>query len=368
MGEAVVEVVRGTVVESRHRVHAAVVDAAGLVRASTGEPEMVTFIRSAAKPFQALPVISEGAMDRFGISLEEIAVACGSHSGEPRHVEAVTSILRRIGLDGEALACGPHAPFDAGTRRELAEAGLEPGRLHNNCSGKHAGMLAIARVNGWDTTGYHHPEHPVQGRILVELERWLELPPEAMAMGTDGCAAVTVGVPLRSIALGYAKLAQAARLGEREPTYIVGAMTNSPEMVAGEGRLCTDLMQTIQSVPQVVIARVHALATAAGCQLVASCDLAVAAESAGFAAPGGKGGWFCHTPMVAIARNVGHHPVHQPPVQRGGRSPRPRHPGLAGQQGVGQADDVRPARPARARRLRDRRRGHGRRQSDLRRP
>jgi L-asparaginase II len=243
MGEAVVEVVRGTVVESRHRVHVAVVDAAGLMRASAGEPEMVTFIRSAAKPFQALPVISEGAMDRFGITLEEIAVACGSHSGEPRHVEAVTAILRRIGLDGEALACGPHPPFDAATRRELAEAGLEPGRLHNNCSGKHAGMLALARVNGWDPEGYNQPEHPVQGRILVELERWLELPPEAMAMGTDGCAALTVGVPLRSIALGYAKLAQAARLGEREPTYVVGSMTSYPEMVAGEGRLCTDLMR-----------------------------------------------------------------------------------------------------------------------------
>lgn len=242
MGEAVVEVVRGAVVESRHRVHVAVVDAAGVVRASAGDAELVTFVRSAAKPFQALPVISEGAMDRFGITLEEIAVICGSHSGEPRHVAAVTSILRRIGLDGEALACGPHAPFDRAAQRELAEAGLEPGRLHNNCSGKHAGMLAVARVNGWDPVGYHLPEHPVQGRVLAELERWLELPPEAMAMGTDGCAAVTVGVPLRSIALGYARLAQAARVGEREPTYVVGAMTNYPEMVGGEGRLCTELM------------------------------------------------------------------------------------------------------------------------------
>lgn len=242
MAEQVVEVVRGTIIESRHRVHAAVVDAAGQVRASAGDPEMITFIRSAAKPFQALPVIAEGAMDRFGITLEEIAVACGSHSGEARHLAAVTSILRRIGLDGEALACGPHTPFDKTSRRELAEAGLEPGRLHNNCSGKHAGMLAVARVNGWDPEGYNQPEHPVQGRVLAELERWLELPPEAMAMGTDGCAAVTVGVPLRSMAFGYARLAQAARVGEREPTYVVGSMTSYPEMVAGEGRLCTDLM------------------------------------------------------------------------------------------------------------------------------
>jgi L-asparaginase II len=242
MSEQVVEVVRGTVVESRHRVHAAVVDAAGLVRASAGDPEKVTFIRSAAKPFQAIPVIAEGAMDRFGITLDEIAVMCGSHSGEERHISAVTSILGRIGLDAEALACGPHAPFDRTAQRELAEAGLEPGRLHNNCSGKHAGMLAIARVNGWDPLGYNQPEHPVQGRVLVEMGRWMDLPLEAMAMGTDGCAAVTVGIPLRNMALGYARLAQAARVGEREPTYVVGSMTSYPEMVAGGGRLCTELM------------------------------------------------------------------------------------------------------------------------------
>lgn len=242
MAEQVVEVVRGTVVESIHRVHAAVVDAEGQMRASAGDPERATFIRSAAKPFQALPLIADGAMERFGISLEEIAVVCGSHAGEPRHIAAVTSILRRIGLDGEALACGPHPPFSHAARRELAEAGLEPGRLHNNCSGKHAGMLALARANGWDVSGYHLPEHPVQGRLMVEIGRWMGLPPEAMAMGTDGCAAVTVGMPLRSMALGFARLAQAARLGEREPTYVVGSMMNYPEMVGGSGRLCTDLM------------------------------------------------------------------------------------------------------------------------------
>ena len=242
MAEQNVEVVRGTVVESRHRVHAAVVDAAGLLRASAGDPEMVTFVRSAAKPFQALPVIAEGAMERFGITLEEVSVMCGSHSGESRHVDAVTSILRRIGMDGEALACGPQAPYDREARRVLAEAGLEPGRLHNNCSGKHAGMLALARSNGWDPQGYHLPEHPVQGRMLAEMSRWMDLPPEAMALGTDGCAAVTVGVPVRSMALGFARLAQAARMGEREPTYVVGSMTSYPEMVGGTGRLCTDMM------------------------------------------------------------------------------------------------------------------------------
>jgi L-asparaginase II len=246
MPEPVVEVLRDSLVESKHRIHVAVVDADGRLRASGGDPDLVTYFRSAAKPFQALPLVADGAMDRFGITLEELALCCGSHSGEPRHVEAAAAILRKIGLDGEALACGPHPPLHAPTRRDLAETGLEPGRLHNNCSGKHAGMMALARVHGWDPDGYQRPDHPVQGRILAEISRWLDVPYEAIALGTDGCGVVCFGLPLRQMAFAYARLARAARNGEREPTYVVGAMTSYPEMVAGEGRLCTDLMvQTV---------------------------------------------------------------------------------------------------------------------------
>lgn len=243
MSQHVVDVVRGEIVESRHRIHAAVVDAGGRIRASAGDPELVTYIRSAAKPFQAIPIVADGAMDRFGIALEELALCCGSHSGEPRHVEAAGALLRRVGLDGEALACGAHAPFHVPSRRELAEAGLEPVRLHNNCSGKHAGMLALARVHGWDPEGYNLAEHPVQQRILAEFSRWVDRPYEGIGLGTDGCGAVSFALPLRSMALGYARLARAAREGEHDPTYVVGAMTAYPEMVGGEGRLCTDLMR-----------------------------------------------------------------------------------------------------------------------------
>jgi L-asparaginase II len=242
MSESVVEVLRGAIVESRHRIHAAVVDADGRVRASAGDPGLVTFLRSAAKPFQAMPLVADGALDRFGITLEELAVACGSHSGEPRHVAAAESILRKVGLDGDALACGAHPPLHEATRRELAEAGLEPVRLHNNCSGKHAGMLALARTHAWEPVGYHLPEHPVQQRLLGEIARWVDLPFEAMGLGTDGCGVVSFALPLHRMALGYARLARAARAGEREPTYVVGAMTTYPEMVAGEGRLCSELM------------------------------------------------------------------------------------------------------------------------------
>ncbi|HET8654973.1 MAG TPA: asparaginase [Longimicrobiaceae bacterium] len=243
MEDQAVRVVRGTVTESTHRVHAAVVDMEGRLRAAAGDPDWTTFFRSAAKPFQAIPLVADGALDRFGITLEELSLCCGSHAGEPRHVDAAGSILRRIGLDGESLACGPHPPLHEASHRELVEAGLEPLRLHNNCSGKHAGMLALARVHGWDPAGYHLPEHPVQQRILAELSRWTGLPQEAMAIGVDGCGVVTVGLPLRYMALAYARLASAAREGEREPTYVVGAMTSYPEMVAGEGRLCTELME-----------------------------------------------------------------------------------------------------------------------------
>jgi L-asparaginase II len=238
-----VDVMRGAIVESQHLIHAAVADSQGRLRASLGDPDRVTFFRSGAKPFQAAPLVRDGAIDRFGITLEELALCCGSHSGEPRHVDAAAAILRRIGVDAEALACGPHAPFHEQTRRDLVEAGLEPGRLHNDCSGKHAGMLALARVHGWETGEYHRADHPVQQRILAEIARWTGVPYEAVALGTDGCGAVCFALPLRQMASAYARLAAAAREGERDATYVVGAMTSYPEMVAGEGRLCTDLME-----------------------------------------------------------------------------------------------------------------------------
>jgi L-asparaginase II len=240
---ATVNVLRGAVVESRHRIHCAVVDAGGTLRASAGDPELVTFFRSAAKPFQAIPLVEDGAVDRFGLTPEELALCCGSHSGEPRHLKVAESILEKIGLDGEALACGPHPPFHGPTRRDLADEGLEPLRLHNNCSGKHAGMMALARVHGWDPTGYHRLEHPVQERMLAEVARWAGLPYEAIAQGTDGCGVVCFGLPLRNMALAYARLASAARHQDGAPAEIVRAMIRHPHMVAGEGRLCTALMR-----------------------------------------------------------------------------------------------------------------------------
>jgi len=241
--DCVVEVTRGAVLESRHRVHVAVVDAEGRLRACAGDPDVATYLRSAAKPLQALPLVEAGAMERYGLTPRELALCCGSHSGSAEHTAVAESILARAGVTADLLACGPHPPFDDDARRELQEAGLEPGRLHNNCSGKHAGMMMLARAHGWEPEGYHLPEHPVQGRILAELSRWTQVPEELIGLGTDGCGVVCFALPLRHMALSFAALAGAARRGEHGPSTVVEAMTAYPEMVAGRGRICTDLMR-----------------------------------------------------------------------------------------------------------------------------
>ena len=239
--ESVVEVVRNAVPESRHRVHVAVVDAGGRLRAATGDPELSTFIRSSSKPIQALPLVDDGAAERFGLTPAELALCCGSHAGSPVHVATAESILARAGLTATALSCGAHPPFDDHARQELEEAGLAPGRLHNNCSGKHAGMLLLARAHGWDTEGYERLDHPVQGRMLAEVARWARVPQEAVGLGTDGCGVVTFALPLRHMALAFAGLAAAVRAGEPGPSRVFEAMTAHPEMVAGNGRICTEL-------------------------------------------------------------------------------------------------------------------------------
>ncbi|MFL5383440.1 MAG: asparaginase [Longimicrobiaceae bacterium] len=241
--ECVVEVTRGAVVESRHRVHAAVVDAGGRLRAFAGDPELATFFRSAAKPLQALPLVDDGAVERYGLTLEELALCCGSHSGSAAHTRVAERILEKAGVTSEALACGPHPPFDDEAQRLLAEAGLEPGRLHNNCSGKHAGMMVLARARGWDPAGYERPEHPVQQRILSEVARWTRMPVEAIGLATDGCGVPCFALPLRQMALSFAAFAAAVRAGERGPSVVFAAMTEHPGMVAGCGRVCTALMR-----------------------------------------------------------------------------------------------------------------------------
>ncbi len=236
-----IEVVRGGIVESRHRVHAAVADGRGALVASCGEVGMEVFYRSAAKPFQALPLVEDGVADRFGFTEEELALCCASHEGESAHLAGARSMLAKCGLGEASLRCGPHPPFSEPEARALVGAGEEPRPIHNNCSGKHAGMLALAVARGWDPEGYHELRHPVQRRMLAEVSRWSGVPEAEVGTAVDGCGVTCFSVPLSAMAASFARFATAAHRGEA-PARIVAAMVRHPFMVGGTGRACTEVM------------------------------------------------------------------------------------------------------------------------------
>ena len=246
--EALVEVRRGSIVESRHRGHVVAVDGEGKVRARLGEPETVTFLRSSSKPHQAVPLVGSGAADRFGFTPREIAVACGSHSGQDVHAETVAGMLRKIGLGEDALRCGVHEPFDLETAKDLRERGERPGILRNNCSGKHAGMLALALQLGADTGSYDHPENPVQQAILRTIAQFSGIAAPEIALGTDGCGVPVFGMPVRSMALMYARLVAPPKDFDEQTraacARVVEAMVTYPEMVGGtRERFDTEVMR-----------------------------------------------------------------------------------------------------------------------------
>jgi len=234
-----IESTRGTVVESVHRVAVAVTDPSGRLIAAAGDPDSVTWWRSAAKPFQALPLLLDGAAERFALSDEELALACASHSSEPRHLEVVSRLMERLGLNDKDLSCGVHPPLSPVVAQAVVRGSASPTPRWSNCSGKHAGMLALAKHHGWPLEGYHASGHPVQERILAEVSRWTGIAQTAITQSIDGCTAVCFGLPLRAMALAYARLGASQELAPRR---ILAAMSTNPFLVAGTGRLCTDLM------------------------------------------------------------------------------------------------------------------------------
>lgn len=243
-----VEVWRGPIIESVHRGHLAAIDGSGESVAELGSPGMVTYFRSSSKAFQAIPVVASGAADRFGFSEKEIALACGSHSGEPMHVETARAMLEKIGLDERALRCGAHEPFSVEVARDLIRRGQEPSALQNNCSGKHAGMLALAKHLGAPTASYDQWDHPVQQVVAKVVSEFCDMPINTLKIGIDGCGVPVFGLPVRSMALGYARLISpdgrfdsATRDACRR---IVNAMINFPEMIGGsKDRLDTELIR-----------------------------------------------------------------------------------------------------------------------------
>lgn len=243
-----VEVWRGPIVESVHRGHLIAVDDQGKAVVALGVPETVTYIRSSGKPFQAIPLISSGAADRFGFTEKEIAIACGSHSGEPIHVETVQSMLNKIGLNSGALKCGVHEPFSAAVARDLAKNQKPPNVLQNNCSGKHAGMLALAKHLGAPTETYDHLDNPVQQAIVDTVSQFSDIPRQAIKIGIDGCAVPVFGIPVRAMALMYARLVSSpSGFGPAvidACRRVVNAMINFPEMIGGsKDRLDTELIR-----------------------------------------------------------------------------------------------------------------------------
>lgn len=243
---SLVAILRAGLVESYHIGSVAIANARGELLAWHGDPQTTTFLRSSAKPFQALPLVESGAADRFGLSPQQIALTAASHSGTDRHARMAESILECCGCSEGDLRCGVHTPYDRETARALAAEGREPSPLQHNCSGKHAGMLTLAAFLGQPSETYLDPDQPVQQRILQTFLEMTGLSREQVTIGIDGCSAPNFAVPLHAAATAYARLMDP---GEFPPSRqdacerIVQAMTANPELVSGEGRFDTELMR-----------------------------------------------------------------------------------------------------------------------------
>jgi L-asparaginase II len=242
-----VEVIRGGLVESRHRGAVAIADTGGALVLAVGDVAAEVFPRSAVKVLQALPLVESGAADRYGLSDEELALACASHSGERAHVEGVTRMLAKAGLEPSALCCGAHWPLSQAAAYALARTGA-PSALHNNCSGKHAGFLAVARARGVDHIGYWQPDHPVQREVHGVLQDLTGVMLPADRRAIDGCSVPTWAVPLQSLAHAFAKFATGPGLSSdraRAAARLRAACTHQPWYVAGTGRFGTEIVRLL---------------------------------------------------------------------------------------------------------------------------
>ncbi len=240
------QVIRGETVESVHTGHLCVVDGEGNMLHSLGDPTTVTFFRSAAKPFQAIPFITSGAADAYSFTEEEIALACASHSGESQHLRVAGQMLDKAGLTIDDLRCGAHAPFNEAESQRLLRAGYKPTQLHNNCSGKHAAMLAFAKHIGADSKTYLSPDNRIQKRILKCIADFTEMSEDKIALGIDGCAAPNFAVPISAMAKSFINLISPAKFPDATQAAchrIVTTMMNHPELIGGSERLDTMLMQ-----------------------------------------------------------------------------------------------------------------------------
>jgi len=258
MSQIIANVIRGNTIESVHTGHLCIVDGDGHVIALFGDPTTVTYVRSAAKAFQFIPCITSGAADAFGFTEEEFALAVASHSGEPQHVKLAESMLGKAGFSEADLQCGIHLPFSEAVATGMIINGEEPTQLHNNCSGKHAAMLAFAKHIDADPASYLSDENRIQKRIIKCVADFAEVPVESIAVGTDGCAAPNFALPVSAMAKSFINLIRPHKFHESirfACSRVVDAMIGYPELIGGTERLDTMLMQ---AAPGRIISKVGA--------------------------------------------------------------------------------------------------------------
>lgn len=244
--QPIFEATRGRISESLQFGAVAVVDSHGRLLASLGDPQVVTFLRSTAKPFQAMPFIEREGQETYHFNNSEIALMCASHSGTDEHVAAVQGMHQKASLHLEDLQCGAHYPYHEATADAMKVRGETPNAFRHNCSGKHTGMLAHAKMRGLPTGSYLEVDHPVQQEILQTFAEMCDLPPAQVELGIDGCSAPNFASPIFHAALGYARLCDPFGLSASRTKacqVITHAMTSHPEMVGGPGRFDTKLME-----------------------------------------------------------------------------------------------------------------------------
>lgn len=247
------QLTRGDIVESVHFGAIAVVEAGGRLAAWYADPSLVTFTRSSAKPLQALPFLEAGGMAHYGLTLQEVALLCASHSGTDEHFAVVSSIQAKTGVSETDLMCGVHTVYDRKTADAMRQRGEVPTPNRHNCSGKHTGMLAYARMLGTPTgpeaLSYIDPSHPVQQKILAALAEMANLPPDEIHVGIDGCSAPNFALTLKGTALAFARLCQPEGLTEKRVEtcrLISKAMLTYPDMIGGPDNFDTFLMEAAQ--------------------------------------------------------------------------------------------------------------------------
>ena len=243
MSVPLTRVYRGTHVESVHRGSIAVVDSRGNLVAFAGDPGHRTCLRSAAKPFQAIPLLEYGGLEEYELTQEEIALTCASHGGEPHHISTAAALLRKGEFDEEDLLCAAHLPYDDKAAADLRASGEPASPLHNNCSGKHAGMLLATQVMDVPSSNYVEPDHPVQVLMRATLADFADISPDDIPMAIDGCGVPAFFLSLYRSALAYARLMSGAiERYAASGTAVVDAMTGFPHYVAGNWSMTTPLM------------------------------------------------------------------------------------------------------------------------------